>query len=72
MARNHRLWGVKRLQGELRTLDITVSKRTIQRYIRHVQPPRLPGQTWATFLRYHAHAIWACDFLQVTDVFNDD
>jgi putative transposase len=27
------------------------------------------GQTWVTFLRNHADAIWACDFLQVTDLF---
>ena len=26
------------------------------------------GQTWATFLRNHAHEIWACDFLPVTDL----
>jgi len=31
------------------------------------KPPR--GQTWATFLRTHAGQIWACDFLQVTDLF---
>ena len=27
------------------------------------------GQKWATFLRNHAGQIWACDFLQVTDLF---
>ena len=26
------------------------------------------GQTWATFLRNHAPDIWACDFLQLYDV----
>src|SRR5439155_24967075 len=26
------------------------------------------GQPWATFLRNHAPAIWACDFLPVTDL----
>jgi putative transposase len=29
---------------------------------------RPPGKAWATFLRNHAHEIWACDFLQVTDL----
>ncbi len=31
------------------------------------RPPRPAGdgQTWATFLRNHADAVWACDFLQV-------
>src|SRR5262249_25656617 len=31
--------------------------------------PRLRGQTWASFLQNHAKDIWACDFLQVTDLF---
>ena len=26
------------------------------------------GQRWATFLRNHRHQIWACDFLQVYDL----
>ena len=69
MACNNRLWGVKRVQGELLKLDIKVAKRTIQRYMRQARPPRPHGQTWATFIRNHADDIWACDFLQVTDVF---
>ncbi len=67
MAVSNRLWGVKRIQGELLKLDITVSKRTIQRYLRHARSPRPHGQTWATFLRTHAQDIWACDFLQLHD-----
>ena len=27
------------------------------------------GQKWATFLQNHAADIWACDFLQITDLF---
>jgi putative transposase len=27
------------------------------------------GQNWATFLQNHAKDMWACDFLQVTDLF---
>ena len=30
--------------------------------------PRTGGQTWAAFVRNHAEAIWACDFLPVPDV----
>ena len=67
MAINNRLWGVKRIQGELLKLDITVSKRTIGRYIRQVRPLRPHGQGWATFLQNHAREIWACDFLQLHD-----
>src|SRR3712207_5833119 len=68
MAAENRLWGAERIQGELLKLDIRVSKRTIQKYMRQVRPPRKSGQTWATFVRNHAAEIWACDFLQVTDV----
>jgi transposase InsO family protein len=68
MARENRLWGAERIRGELAKLGIRVCKRTIQRYLRRARPPRPSGQTWATFLRTHAREIWACDFLQVTDL----
>jgi len=69
MARNNRLWGAERIRGEVLKLDIRVCKRTIQKYMRHVRLPRPSGQKWATFLQNHAADIWACDFLQVTDLF---
>ena len=40
MAANNRLWGAERIRGELLKLDIRVSKRTIQKYMRHVRPKR--------------------------------
>jgi len=69
MAANNRLWGAERIRGELLKLKIRVSKRTIQKYLKHVRPKRSLGQTWRTFLRTHAAEVWACDFLQVTDLF---
>jgi transposase InsO family protein len=69
MAANNRLWGAERIRGELLKLDIRVSKRTIQKYMRQGRPKRARGQTWKTFLRNHAADVWACDFLQVTDLF---
>ncbi len=69
MARDNRLWGAERIRGELLKLGIHVSKRTIQKYMRHARTPRRRGQTWATFLQNHAKDMWACDFLQVTDLF---
>ena len=59
----------ERIRWELLKLDIRVSKRTIQKYMRQVRPKHAQGQTWKTFLRNHAAEIWACDFLQVTDLF---
>jgi putative transposase len=69
MTAKNRLWGAERMRGELLKLDIRVSKRTIQKYMKHVRPKRARGQTWKTFLRNHAAEVWACDFLQVTDLF---
>src|SRR6266487_2603081 len=69
MASDNRLWGAERIRGELLKLDIRVCKRTIQKYMRGVRPPRSRGQNWRTFLRNHTGEIWACDFLQVTDLF---
>jgi putative transposase len=69
MAKDTRLWGAERIRGELLKLGLHVCKRTIQKYMRHVRPQQSRGQKWSTFLRNHASQIWACDFLQVTDLF---
>ncbi len=72
MAVNNRLWGAKRIHGELLKLGIQVNKRTVRRYMTQARrglPPQHKGQSWATFLANHASDIWACDFLQTYDVF---
>src|SRR6266700_3341072 len=69
MATQNRLWGAERIRGELLKLGMHVCKRTIQKYMRTVRTPRPRGQRWATFLHNHAAQIWACDFIQVTDLF---
>jgi putative transposase len=69
LATKNRLWGAERIRGELLKLDIHVCKRTIEKYMRHVRVPQPRGQKWATFLHNHAASIWACDFLQVNDLF---
>jgi len=66
MAVENSLWDAERIRGELLKLGISVSKRTIQRYM--PKPRRESGQTWATFLRNHAGDIWACDFTVVHDL----
>jgi putative transposase len=68
MAAANPLWGAERLRGELLTLDIRVAKTTVQRYMRQARLPHRRGQSRATFLHNHAHAIWAADFLPVTDL----
>jgi putative transposase len=37
--------------------------------MKHARPKRACGQNWKAFLRTHAAEVWACDFLQVTDLF---
>jgi putative transposase len=69
MAAKNRLWGAERIRGELLKLNIRVSKRTIQKYMWQVRPKHTHGQMWKTFLHNHAADVWACDFLQVTDLF---
>jgi putative transposase len=69
MAKDNRLWGAERIRGELLKLGLRVCKRTIQKYMRTVRTHQPRGQKWATFLRNHAGQIWACDFLQVTNLF---
>lgn len=68
MGRENVTWGAERIRGELLKLDIRISKRTIQKYLRAVRLPRPGGQTWKTFVRNHAGRIWACDFVQTFDV----
>ncbi len=68
MVADNPLWGAERIRGELAKLGLRVAKRTIQTYLCGSRTPRPRGQTWGTFLRNHASATWACDFLAVTDV----
>ena len=68
MAVENPRWGAKKIQGELLKLDISIHKRTIQRYIRKVRK-RKSGQNWATFLKNYASEIWSCDFTTVHTLF---
>jgi putative transposase len=43
MARDNPLWGAERIRGELLKLGIRVSKRTIQKYLRHAPRSRPVG-----------------------------
>ncbi len=64
LSEENRLGGTERIRGELFKLGIVEGNASIRRY-RWRPAPRPPSQTWATFLRNHAHAIWAADLLTV-------
>jgi hypothetical protein len=67
MAVENSTWGEERIANELKLkLGIRVSPRTVGKYL--AQGPRRipdPSQRWLTFVRNHAQAIVACDFLVV-------
>ena len=60
MATANPLWGAPRIHGELRTLGVDVSERTVSRLL--VPHTRPPSQTWRTFLTNHLASAAAMDF----------
>ena len=64
MARENPTWGEDRIANELSLkLGIRVSPRTVGKYPGRGNPRGSSGQRWETFVRNHAKAIVACDFL---------
>jgi hypothetical protein len=63
MAAANPLWGAPRIHGELRTLGINISERTVSRLLRRHHRP--PSQTWRTFLTNHVPALVSMDFFTV-------
>src|SRR5260370_35060763 len=59
-------WGSPRIRDELAKLGLQASTATIRKY--RPKPRRTPSQDWWTFLRNHANAIAAMDFLVVPPV----
>src|SRR5712691_3149746 len=65
MARANQTWGEERIAAELLLkLGISISPRTVRRYMRRPVPlrRRSSSQTWRTFVRNHARETLACDF----------
>jgi transposase InsO family protein len=67
MAAANRTWGEERIADELLVkLGIRISPRTVRRYMPSRPPRARPGtQAWSTFVRNHARAVLASDFLVV-------
>ena len=67
MKNDNLLWGVKRIQGELLKLDISLSTKTIRKIL---QSFRRRGKirrslTWKKFLESQMQSVYAMDFLTV-------
>jgi putative transposase len=72
IAHENLTWGAERIRGELLKLGLPIAKSTIQHYLKGRRAAGPGSQTWRTFLRNHAAAIWACDFLQLHDIWFRD
>jgi putative transposase len=57
------LWGAPRIHGELLKLGIDVSQATVGRYF--PWRPKVPSQTWRSFLHNHMHDTAAVDMFVV-------
>ena len=63
MATANPLWGTPRIHGELLTLGVQVSERTVSRLLEpHTRPS---PQTWKTFLSNHLASAASIDFFTV-------
>jgi putative transposase len=63
MSLENPLWGLARIQSELRLLGFNVAQRTIAKY--RIKNSKPPSQTWKTFLANHANQIAAIDFFTI-------
>ncbi|HEX7680500.1 MAG TPA: helix-turn-helix domain-containing protein [Thermoanaerobaculia bacterium] len=69
MATENPSWGSQRIADELQIkLGISLSARTVRKYLPKGTGRRGRGrdQSWSTFVRNHARAIVACDFVVST------
>jgi putative transposase len=64
MATANPLWGAPRIHGELRTLGVDVSERTVSRLLTRLTRP--PSQTWRTFVTNHLASAASMDFFTVS------
>jgi putative transposase len=67
LARENPSWGYRRIHGELLVLGIKVAASTVWEILRQAGIDPAPGRTsttWASFLRFQAGALLACDFLE--------
>ena len=69
LARDNPLWGVPRMQSELRLLGHEIARATITKYLPPSPRPRRGGSpTWRAFWKNHLPEITAVDFFVVPTV----
>jgi putative transposase len=71
LARENPRWGHRRIVGELKKLDFSVSETSVRNILRRkgITPaPRRSGPSWRAFIRQQAASMIACDFFTVETV----
>jgi len=63
MSRENPLWGVPRIQAELRLLGFNAAESTVAKY--RIKVPKPPSQIWRTFLDNHFRERVSIDLLTV-------
>jgi len=64
ISSEHPEYGAQRIAGILKTnFGVEHAKSTVDKYRVKPRPGQRGSQTWTTFLKNHASAIWCCDFL---------
>ena len=67
LARENPCWGYRRIHGELLVLGIKVAASTVWEILHQagIDPaPERTTATWASFLRFQAGVLLACDFFE--------
>lgn len=67
LSKENRTWRAPRIKKELALLGYRVSVNSVRRYMHQGGRPST-GQSWATFLKNHAHEIAACDLFTVPTI----
>ena len=65
LAAENPTWGAPRIHGELLMLGLSISERTVSRYLPRQRPHSGALERWMQFLRNHRDAIAAMDFFTV-------
>lgn len=68
MAAENTGWGAPKIHGELLTLGLVVSERTVDKYLRRMRRRGDPAKRWLTFLHSPRQAVVAFDFFTVPTV----
>jgi transposase InsO family protein len=61
-------WGYRRIQGELKKLNVSVSATSIRRILASLRPRPQRRETWTQFMRTQASSIIACDLFTVESI----